>query len=646
MPDGIIATDVRTVRHGHLFCGLGGGAQGFNAANPRVGNMVAKFECVGGIDIDAASIRDFNRLTGARGTVMDLFDREQYEAFYGHKPPHGWREATPDDVLKAFGYTVPHALFLSSPCKGLSGLLSEAKSKTPKYQALNRLTVRGMWLALEAYKDDPIDLIIFENVPRIATRGRHLVEQILALLRAYGYAAQETTHDCGEIGALAQSRKRFLLVARHMAKVPPCLYVPRKHKLRGVGEVLGLMPMPGSPIAGPMHRIPSLQWQTWVRLAFVRAGSDWRSLKDLRVSDGHLQDYLMVPEMRSGVLGVTDWDDPACTVAGRSSPSNNAYSVADPRMPRGEAWQDGNAYGVVDWDGPSSTIAGQQAPGQGRYAVSDPRPAKMDNCFRIIPWGEASREATAGTGPSAGGLGVADPRPSNNRQFDNIYTVTSWEDHSRTVIGRAQPSDGGLCVADPRTELRGGGMGVLNWTDTAKAVAGESLPSNGAFAVADPRPSLSRVKGDDYLTAGHYGVVPWQAASGAVSSSACHDNGHWSVADPRLPAGTDRLVCRIRALDGTWHRPFTTLELAALQSLVDPEACWQGFYLDGSSDQAHRERIGNAVPSNSAKAIAETMGRTLLMAWSGERFFLSANPIWVQPIDVALSVMQPGEKAP
>ncbi len=27
----------------------------------------------------------------------------------------------------------------------------------------------------------------------------------------------------------------------------------------------------------------------------------------------------------------------------------------------------------------------------------------------------------------------------------------------------------------------------------------------------------------------------------------------------------------IRALDNTWHRPFTTLELAALQGLVDPE---------------------------------------------------------------------------
>lgn len=73
------------------------------------------------------------------------------------------------------------------------------------------------------------------------------------------------------------------------------------------------------------------------------------------------------------------------------------------------------------------------------------------------------------------------------------------------------------------------------------------------------------------LTGGHYGVVPWDGPVGAVSASAMHDNGRWSVADPRLPAANDRLACVIESLDGTWHRPFTTFELAAIQSLVEPE---------------------------------------------------------------------------
>jgi hypothetical protein len=159
--------------------------------------------------------------------------------------------------------------------------------------------------------------------------------------------------------------------------------------------------------------------------------------------------------------------------------------------------------------------------------------------------------------------------------------------------------------------------------------------------VSDPRPNFAREGRTAYLTAGHYGVVPWEASSGAITASGQSDNGRWSVADPRpavgtsLPGASDRLVAVIRALDGTWHRPFTTLELAALQSLVDPEEVLE---LDGLSDQAWRERIGNAVPPAAAEAIASVMGRTLLLAWAGETFMLSNEPIWVRPMAIAASV--------
>jgi site-specific DNA-cytosine methylase len=138
--------------------------------------------------------------------VLDLFDADQYAAFHGEAPPPGWRPATPQDIHAAAGGERPHIVFLSAPCKGFSGLLSETLSLTDKYQALNRLTLRGMWLTLEAFQDDPPELIIFENVPRIARRGRALLDRIGALLRHYGYAVAETTHDCGELGGLAQTR--------------------------------------------------------------------------------------------------------------------------------------------------------------------------------------------------------------------------------------------------------------------------------------------------------------------------------------------------------------------------------------------------------------------------------------------------------
>jgi site-specific DNA-cytosine methylase len=593
------------IRHFHLFAGLGGGARGFNQGSARVGDLEARFRCIGGVDVDAAAVRDFERLAHTKGTLLDLFDREQYCAYHGEEPPAWWREATPQDIQRAAGGERPHIVFLSAPCKGFSGLLSEAKSKTDRYQALNRLTLRGVWLMLEAWADDPPELVLFENVPRLASRGRALLDRIAAMLRAYGYATAETTHDCGELGGLAQSRKRFLLVARHCEKVPPLLYEPPRRALRGVGEVLGHLPLPGTGDAGVMHRVPALAWKTWVRLAFVEAGSDWRSLNRLAVVDGRLRDYLVVPAMFRGGLGVREWGEPAGAVAGESLPLNGAFSVADPRFVQSAKWTDGQAYGVRAWDESSGTVGGKTMPGQGAFAVADPRSAvvRHNNVYRIVRWCDASGTVTGSFHPSGGG-GVADPRCPTSYAGKGKYIVTAFDAPANTVIA-------------------------------------SSTTGQGAFAVADPRSGMAADRGA-YLSGGHYGVVPWDAPCGAVPAAACHDNGRWSVADPRLPGGDDKLVAIIRALDGTWHRPFTTLELAALQSLFDPEdpAERAAFGLDGSSDSAWRERIGNAVPCAAARAIASEMGRTLLLAWSGETFALSAAPVWVRPVVVGLSVAQ------
>ncbi|HIE1533035.1 TPA: DNA cytosine methyltransferase [Pseudomonas aeruginosa] len=553
----------RTLYHFHFCCGLGGGAAGFNRARPRVGNVEAEWVCLGGIDVDPAGLRDFERLAGVPGTLLDLFTRDQYVRFHGKEPPTGWREATPEDIRRAAGGRRPDAVFISSPCKGASGLLSEKMSLTPKYQALNELTLRCIWLMGEAWADDPVPLIVFENVPRLASRGRHLLDQINSLLGGFGYAVAETTHDCGELGGLAQSRKRFLLVARHVEKVPPFLYEPEKKSLRAVGDILGRMPLPGDiDAAGPMHRIPSLHWKTWVRLALVEAGSDWRSLNKLAIEDGHLRDLVIVPEYRSGYMGVHGWDDTASTIAGRSGPTNGAFSVADPRYRQAANWNHGQQFGVIRWAESAPTIPGQTMPGQGTFSV-------------------------------------ADPRPNWNRHSGN-YRVIRYDQPAGTIIA--------------------GGKGV----------------QGGQQSVADPR-ILHRGKGDNYLTGGHYGVIGFNQHSGAIAASSRYDSGRFSVADPRIPAADERLTCIIRSLDGTWHRPFTTLEKAALQSLVEPE---EYLVLDGLSDSDWRERIGNAVPPAAAEAIAGVMGTTLLLAEAGETFMLSNTPIWVRPVAVALSVAQ------
>jgi site-specific DNA-cytosine methylase len=562
-------TDRREIRHFHMFSGIGGGAKGFNMGFARVGAMESVSRCIGGVDVDAAAIRDFDRQTGIRGTVLDMFDRDQYKAFHGSEPPPAWTEATPADIQRAAGNERPHVVFLSAPCKGFSGLLARSLSVTNKYQALNRLTLRGVWLMLEAWADDPPELIVFENVPLIKNRGRHLLDQIIAMLQQYGYAVAETTHDCGELGALAQSRKRFLMVARHTAKVPPFLYEPEKKSLRSVGELLDRMPLPGDAAGGPMHRVPKLQFQTWTRLAFVEAGSDWRSLQRLNVQDGVLTDFTIVPDgaPHRGYLGVQPWSEASGAVCGGSRPGNGAFSVADPRFNGKDYCQ----YGVIPYRDSMGAISAQSMPGGGKYAIADPRVdgAPHMNAWRIVRYADAGG-AVSGSGKASGGGALADPRHGGPEKHSNEYRVAVW-DRAAQAVTSAHGT--GQCIADPR----------------------------GIIQTERPVP------------------VP-------------------DVHAP-MPGAREHMVARIRALDGTWHRPFTTLELAVLQSLIEPE---EYLELDGLSDQAWRERIGNMVPPLAAREIANVMFTTLLLAWSGETFVLSSQKIWVRDIALALTVSHDG----
>lgn len=604
-------TRVREIRHAHLFCGIGVGARGFNRASPRIRHVLGRFACAGGIDVDPGAIRNFEMMTGTPGTVMDLFDREQYTAFHGRQPPEGWREATPADVYAAFGPKIDVA-FTSSPCKGFSGLLSEEKAITDKYQALNRLTLRGVWLLLEAYKDEPIPVILFENVPRILTRGRVLIDRITALMRAYGYSVNLDTHDCGVIGGLAQSRKRALLIARHTAKIPPFIYQPRHQSLKGVGEVIGKLPLPGDPVAGPMHRVPALQWKTWVRLALVPAGKDWRALNDLAIVDGHLKDFAIVPEvpLRDNALGVNAWSDVAPVVTAQRSPGQGRFSVADPR-PVESHWHN-SSLGVRGWTDSAHVVAGASRPHNGAHSVADPRP------------------------------------PQDANQTYKQYGVNHWSNPVGTVSGQSLPGGGAHSVADPRD-------GLDAYSNTYRVVS--SVGVDGPSSVADPRPQWGSNRHVNIMR-----ITPYDEPAGTIAANP-HSvtGGQPCVADRRagaalgtacssqtLPSPDDRLVCRIIAPDGTWHRPFTTLDLGALQSLFDPEEvffeeggvwhCREAFDLASASDVTKREWIGNAVPGASATGMAETIGETLLLAEQGETFTLSTREIWVKPGALALSI--------
>lgn len=546
--------------------GLGSGALGFRQASPKVGNLKGRFETAGGIDIDAGALANFEHLTGVKGTHLDLFSRDQYVAFHGHEPPEGWREAYPEDLRRIFGHL--DVAFSSPPCKGLTSLLDPKHVGSAKYEALNQLTLRCYWLLLEAYKEDPIRILLLENVPGLATRGRHLLDKIYAILHHYGYAVSEDSHDVGPIGGLAQHRKRFLMVARHRELVPPFLYRPEKKPMKSVGDVLDALPLPGDPRGGIMHRVPNLKWKTWTRLAFIEPGSDWRSLTQLEVEDGKLKDWAIRPldgapasvdglmpgrSPHNQVFGVRQWNAPTGTVQGASRPHNGAFTVADPRY----GVQTGRStLGVRRWDGTTGTITGESRPTNGAYSVGDHRLPHLEGAryFEIV-------ERLAGNGAS-------DPRPTGGRGGRGKYRVTRMDEASGTVIS-------------------------------------SSTTGEGAYAVADGR-------------------IPEMAGSSSIG----------------LPQAEDSVLAIIIARDGTWHRPFTTLDLACLQTIIDPEEVMAGTsgLLLGSNQEDLRLWIGNSVPAASSAGMAETIGEVLLMAESGQTFQLSSREIWVKPGALALTV--------
>lgn len=615
----------------HLFAGIGGGALGFQEAREEWKGVRGQYETLVGIDCDPEACEDFRNLTGAPAAQMDLFERRDYIAFHGKEPPMEWREQTPEDIRVACGGRVPDAVFTSPPCKGFSGLLPEKSAKTEKYQALNRLVVRGLFITLEAFRNDLPAFIILENVPRITTRGASLLHTVKGLLQSYGYVFHEGNHDCGEIGGLGQHRKRYLLVARNPEKISQFVYPPPKQRVRSIREILGPLPMPDDPAAGPLHRLPRLQWKTWMRLALIPAGGDWRDLENIRPEEYRLE---YVPR-GGGPYGVQDWNHPSATVTGNAKVNgSNAANIADPRLTDRNNRHPG-VYQIVKWDESGPCVTGTRF-GSGAPAIADPRTGFKDSThgaiYRVSAWDGTANTVTGAMRPNNGAISIADPRIKCKFR-PNLYGVASWEEPIGTVIGSVSvtSSNGVGAVADPRVpKWRNGwkctgAVGRVNqWDSPTDTVIGHSnARGNGAANVADPRLTCKP-------RSGTMGVQAWDKPGATVIGAGDIHAGAAAVADLRIPADTEPGVWVIISTDGTWHRPLTTLELAALQGFPLTMTDGRPLQLAGNSDARFRERIGNAVPPPAARAIAETVLRSLLASRAGD-WLMSNEDIWVAP---------------
>ena len=514
------------------FAGIGGGAIGFQqaaAALEKFG-LKGRFRVIGAFDFDAGAAADFERLTGVPCEVVDV------------------RKLTVKR-LRALCPRRPDVVFGSAPCKGASPLLGNELAETEKYQEMNELMLIWTELMLAAWGDDPPLLVINENVPRLASRAKDTVKEVVKLHQKHGYVVHAGSHDCGEVGGLAQHRVRFLLVARLARKVTSFLYQPPKQRVRGCGEVIGPLPLPSDPAGGDMHILTDICVTNWIRLALIPPGGDWRDIEGA----------LAAHEARN-----THWSryhtarfDLATPVVAGSG-TNGAFGVGDARVsPRA-------ATGFV-----ACTIPG----------LADDRPLDVRLPVDAFPlmygvrgMAQSSVTITGKASPSCGAFTLADERvaaevrrvthdPDAHR---NKYTVACAGEPVGTLIGAVYVGSGAPSIEDlrvPAGTFRGA-YGVLHLGDASGAITSAEGPSMGRFAVADTRVA-SAVRAHAYHFTNELMLHAWSRSARTVTGATHLGNGAGAVEDVRVPGHRYGMNWRVEDASAPAHTVIGVTDIQA-----------------------------------------------------------------------------------
>lgn len=546
------------------YCGSGGGALGFQRSGIHLLGRKLEFRVLGGFDIDPKACANFHYLTGVPALCADA------------------RALTQEAVRASAQNVDPDVVFSSAPCTGASKLVTDEKAATDHYVQMNELALVWTRMMLDMWRPR---LVIYENVPNIVHRAKGVVKEIHRLLKKGGYLFDDATHELGEYGppdvggfydagqlaGLAQHRKRWLLVARHPKRCSALLYKSLPRRVRGVGEVIGPLPLPEDLAGGPMHKLPRLSVMNWIRLALIPAGGDWRDLPGVLAEEQQRREVFRRYHLAK-------WDEPSVTVGGNGS--NGPYGVADPRL---KCTPHSGAYGVNAWAAPANTITGAGQVDNSRQAVADPRAEGFRGCLGVVPWDVAAGAVTGNARPQTGAFSVADPRVP--RAFDKGYAVVDWSSPTNTIAGDMSPGCGTYSVADPRVTTPPGWLTV----DDIMVF----LETQGPWAIVD------------------------RSSDGPPLAI---------ITDLQKPSP---IPLRIVARDNTWHRPFTTFETAILQGLP---ARHNGAPLQLSGPAtADRKQIGNLVPPPAAMAIGDRMLVAMGEHEMGAFSLSGAGGVWVDP---------------
>ena len=148
---------------------------------------------------------------------------------YTHVLAKDIRQVTGEEILALTGLKEIHLVAGCPPCQGFSSLTSKYKKK----DARNDLLLE-MARLIEEVKPK---MVMLENVPGLARRGKRILSQFVKRLEKLGYEINRDILQLADYG-VPQSRRRFVLLAGKGFRIP----LPRQTHSRLGGKKNNLRP--------------------------------------------------------------------------------------------------------------------------------------------------------------------------------------------------------------------------------------------------------------------------------------------------------------------------------------------------------------------------------------------------------------------
>lgn len=245
------------------------------------------------------------------------------------------REVSGDDLLAAIPGRKLDLLAGCAPCQGFCSLTRKVKKTDPR----NRLVLEMARLAIETNPR----IVLMENVPEIATRGRRLFRAFINNLTKAGYIVQWRVVQMADYG-VPQNRKRLVLLAgrgflvdfpepthakrpdaKAKSKLKPWLTLKDAigdSKRRPVQLCAAKAKGRRAPLAVNWHVVRNLKERTREQLRAAKPGGSWLDIDPELRPKCHRGGYVGF----RNVYGRMRWDQlPVTITAGCTTPAKGRF---------------------------------------------------------------------------------------------------------------------------------------------------------------------------------------------------------------------------------------------------------------------------------------------------------------------------------